>query len=224
MKYYCISLRETPERTARVQAEFEREGVPVTWVWGVYGKSMRIKSEIPMHSDYYVTRGATALVLSHHFAWNLAQHADEVRSLTEQAARALLLDGARELGCGWVALGHTAQDQAEGHALHRQVLGRRECDRSRGGQRSVARDQVCAILQAVDPCGKGRFTPVDDLAAKPEIEQVFPGQLTAGVQEVIQHFETVAVLISIHLVADAGSFDPGGEVVPDLVGGAGSGQ
>ena len=56
MRYYCISLRETPERTARVQAEFEREGVPVTWVWGVYGKSMRIKSEIPMHSDYYVTR------------------------------------------------------------------------------------------------------------------------------------------------------------------------
>lgn len=79
MKYYCISLRETPERTARVQQEFEREGVPVTWVWGIYGKSMQIKSEIPMHSDYFVTRGATALVLSHHMAWNLAEHdqADE---------------------------------------------------------------------------------------------------------------------------------------------------
>ena len=79
VKYYCISLRETPERTARVKQEFEREGVPVTWVWGIYGKSMQIKSEIPMHSDYFVTRGATALVLSHHMAWNLAEHdqADE---------------------------------------------------------------------------------------------------------------------------------------------------
>lgn len=79
MKYYCISLRETPERTARVQAEFEREGVPVTWVWGIFGKAMEIKSETPMHSDYFVNRGVTALVLSHHMAWNLAQHdgADE---------------------------------------------------------------------------------------------------------------------------------------------------
>ncbi len=79
MRYYCISLRETPERTARVKQEFEREGVPINWVWGIYGKSMQIKSEIPMHSDYFVTRGATALVLSHHMAWNLAEHdqADE---------------------------------------------------------------------------------------------------------------------------------------------------
>lgn len=74
MKYYCISLRETPERTARVKAEFDREGVPVTWVWGIFGKSMEIKSETPMHSDYFVNRGVTALVLSHHFAWNMAQH------------------------------------------------------------------------------------------------------------------------------------------------------
>lgn len=74
MKYYCISLRETPERTARVRAEFEREGVPVTWVWGIFGKAMEIKSETPMHSDYFVNRGVTALVLSHHMAWNLAQH------------------------------------------------------------------------------------------------------------------------------------------------------
>lgn len=74
MKYYCISLRETPERTARVKAEFEREGVPITWVWGIFGKSMEIKSETPMHSDYFVNRGVTALVLSHHFAWNMAQH------------------------------------------------------------------------------------------------------------------------------------------------------
>lgn len=79
MKYYCIALRETPERTARVRAEFEREGVPVTWVWGIFGKAMEIKSETPMHSDYFVNRGVTALVLSHHMAWNLAQHdgADE---------------------------------------------------------------------------------------------------------------------------------------------------
>jgi GR25 family glycosyltransferase involved in LPS biosynthesis len=79
VKYYCIVLRETPERTARVQAEFEREGVPITWVWGVFGKAMEIKAETPMHSDYFVNRGVTALVLSHHFAWNLAQHdgADE---------------------------------------------------------------------------------------------------------------------------------------------------
>lgn len=79
MKYYCIALRETPERTARVQAEFEREGVPVTWVWGIFGKAMEIKSETPMHSDYFVNRGVTALVLSHHMAWNMAQHdgADE---------------------------------------------------------------------------------------------------------------------------------------------------
>jgi len=74
VKYYCISLRETPERTARVKAEFEREGVPVTWVWGIFGKSMEIKSETPMHSVYFVNRGVTALVLSHHFAWNMAQH------------------------------------------------------------------------------------------------------------------------------------------------------
>lgn len=74
MKYYCISLRETPERTARVKAEFDREGVPITWVWGIFGKSMEIKSETPMHSDYFVNRGVTALVLSHHFAWNMAQH------------------------------------------------------------------------------------------------------------------------------------------------------
>lgn len=79
MKYYCISLRETPERTERARLEFEREGVPITWVWGIYGKEMQIKSEIPMHSNYFVSRGVTSLVLSHHMAWNLAEHdgADE---------------------------------------------------------------------------------------------------------------------------------------------------
>ncbi len=61
--------------------------------------------------------------------------------------------------------------------------------------RRIAGDEVSAILQAVDTGGKGGFTPVDYLAAKPDIELVLAGQRAACVQEIIEHFEAVAVLI-----------------------------
>ena len=59
MKYYCITLSETPERTEHARAQAAKAGIELDFIYGIFGKSMQVKSEIPMHSDYFVTRGAT---------------------------------------------------------------------------------------------------------------------------------------------------------------------
>jgi GR25 family glycosyltransferase involved in LPS biosynthesis len=72
MKYYCITLAETPERTEHAKAQAAKAGIELDFIYGIFGKTMQVKSEIPMHTDYYVTRGATCLVLSWHIAWQIA--------------------------------------------------------------------------------------------------------------------------------------------------------
>jgi GR25 family glycosyltransferase involved in LPS biosynthesis len=76
--YYCISLEATPERTAHAVEQFTREGVEVTWVWGIDASAMAIKPALWMHSNpdgtnYYITPGACALVLSHYMALRFAE-------------------------------------------------------------------------------------------------------------------------------------------------------
>ena len=72
MKYYCITLAETPERTEHARQQAAKAGIELDFIYGIFGKTMQVKSEIPMHTDYYVTRGATCLVLSWHIAWQIA--------------------------------------------------------------------------------------------------------------------------------------------------------
>jgi len=72
VKYYCITLSETPERTEHARAQAAKAGIELDFIYGIFGKTMQVKSEIPMHTDYFVTRGATCLVLSWHIAWQIA--------------------------------------------------------------------------------------------------------------------------------------------------------
>lgn len=77
--FYCITLDTTPERTAHAKAQFERENVPVTWVYGIDAYSFAIKPALYMHrntpdrSGYYISPGACALVLSHYMAIRFAE-------------------------------------------------------------------------------------------------------------------------------------------------------
>ncbi len=79
-KFYCITLDSTPDRTAHARAQFEREGVLVTWVYGVDAYEFAIKPALYMHrntpdrSGYYISPGACALVLSHYMALRWAEH------------------------------------------------------------------------------------------------------------------------------------------------------
>ena len=77
--FYCITLEGTPERTAHAKAEFERENVLVTWVYGVDAKDFALGPLLYMHrntpdkSGYYITPGAACLVISHYIAFRFAE-------------------------------------------------------------------------------------------------------------------------------------------------------
>lgn len=73
-------METTPERTAHAREQFERENVPVNWVYGIDAVAMGIKGTVYMHtntpdkSPYYITPNCVALVLSHYVALRLAEH------------------------------------------------------------------------------------------------------------------------------------------------------
>ena len=77
--FYCITLPDTPDRTEHAKAQFERESVPVVWVYGIDAISFAIKPALYMHSNpdnqppYYISPGACALVLSHYIAIRYAE-------------------------------------------------------------------------------------------------------------------------------------------------------
>lgn len=76
--FYCITLPSTPERTEHARLQFEREGVSVTWVYGVDAVKFAIKPHLYMHSNpdgskYFISPGACALVLSHYMALRFAE-------------------------------------------------------------------------------------------------------------------------------------------------------
>ena len=72
-------MPSTPDRTAHAREQFEREGVPVTWVYGIDAISFAIKPALYMHtntpdgSGYFISPGACALVLSHYMAFRFAE-------------------------------------------------------------------------------------------------------------------------------------------------------
>jgi GR25 family glycosyltransferase involved in LPS biosynthesis len=80
MKYYCITLKETPERTEHARRQAEKAGIEVDFIYGIFGKSMQVKCEIPygigpqgqVESASGACRGVTCLVLSWHIAWQIA--------------------------------------------------------------------------------------------------------------------------------------------------------
>lgn len=81
VSFYCITLESTPERTAHAKGQFEREGVEVTWVWGIDACKMGIKPALPMHDNpdkslYYISPGACGLVISHYIAFRFAEKDD----------------------------------------------------------------------------------------------------------------------------------------------------
>lgn len=87
---YCITLRETPERTARAREELDNldpevDGWPADFQWrfvyGIHGKSLDIKPGTPFHTDYYITRGHVGLCLSHLMAWEMMETDDEQEAI-----------------------------------------------------------------------------------------------------------------------------------------------
>jgi hypothetical protein len=79
MKYYCITLSETPERTEHARAQAAKAGIELDFIYGIFGKTMQVKSEIPMHTDYYVTRGdLLGALMAHRVADCVARRARRV--------------------------------------------------------------------------------------------------------------------------------------------------
>lgn len=79
---YCITLRQTPERTAAAQLQFEREGIPVKFFYGIHGLAHGIEPMYPMHHNgteqdpntpYYQAPGKLAINLNHYFVWEMAR-------------------------------------------------------------------------------------------------------------------------------------------------------
>jgi hypothetical protein len=50
-KFYVITLEGTPERTAHAKAQFERENVPVEWVYGFDAKEIAVGPTLYMHRN-----------------------------------------------------------------------------------------------------------------------------------------------------------------------------
>ena len=78
-KFYCITLEKTPERTKHAKEQFEREGVPVEWVYGIDAKEMGVGAFLYMHRNtpdkkgYFISPGMACLVLSHYMAFRWAE-------------------------------------------------------------------------------------------------------------------------------------------------------
>ena len=78
-KFYVITLEGTPERTEHAKAQFERENVPVEWVYGFDAKEIAVGPTLYMHrntkdkSGYFITPGMACLVLSHYMALRWAE-------------------------------------------------------------------------------------------------------------------------------------------------------
>ena len=44
MKYYCITLAETPERTEHARAQAAKAGIELDFIQGIFGKTMQVKT------------------------------------------------------------------------------------------------------------------------------------------------------------------------------------
>lgn len=72
MKYYCLTLKEVPERTEHAKREAAKAGIELDFIYGFFGKTLEVVPRIPMHSDYYIGRGITCIYLSWLMAWQIA--------------------------------------------------------------------------------------------------------------------------------------------------------
>lgn len=72
-RHFCIALKSKPERVERVRAEFEREKVPVEFVWAAEGIAHGFAPLFPMHFDegpdkpYYITPGMLSLCAANYY-------------------------------------------------------------------------------------------------------------------------------------------------------------
>lgn len=78
-RFYVITLEGTPERTQHAKEQFERENVPVEWVYGIDAVEFAVGPKLYMHRNdkekkgYFISPGMACLVLSHYMAIRLAQ-------------------------------------------------------------------------------------------------------------------------------------------------------
>ena len=72
MKYYCLTLREVPERTEHAKREADKAGIELDFIYGFFGKTLEVVPRIPMHTDYFINRGITCIFLSWLMAWQVA--------------------------------------------------------------------------------------------------------------------------------------------------------
>lgn len=93
MRTLCITLPETPERTARVKSHFAERGVDATYIDGVHGRSFGLLTAHPYERDhpgsgYVVGYKHVGLCLSHYCAWVAASClGDEFVMVTEDDCR-----------------------------------------------------------------------------------------------------------------------------------------
>lgn len=89
MRTLCITLPETPERTAAVKAHFTERGVDATFLPGVHGRNFGLLTAHPYERDhpgsgYVVGYKHVGLCLSHYSAWVAASClGDEYVMITE---------------------------------------------------------------------------------------------------------------------------------------------
>lgn len=72
MKYYCLTLKEVPERTEHARREAAKAGIELDFIYGFFGKTLEVVPRIPMHTDYFINRGITCIFLSWLMAWQIA--------------------------------------------------------------------------------------------------------------------------------------------------------
>lgn len=72
MKYYCLTLREVPERTEHAKREAAKAGIELDFIYGFFGRTLEVVPRIPMHTDYFINRGITCIFLTWLMAWQMA--------------------------------------------------------------------------------------------------------------------------------------------------------
>jgi hypothetical protein len=88
-KVFCITLRQTPDRTRLAKKHFEEMGIPVEFFFGIHAKTFGLKPELPSTKikDYFISQGYLGTLLSHYTLWNTLTHLpyEEVLVLEDDA-------------------------------------------------------------------------------------------------------------------------------------------
>lgn len=66
---FCITCRQTPERTAAAAAHFRGRGLAVQFFPGIHGRTFGLRTVLHAAHDYRIPAGHVGLILSHYMLW-----------------------------------------------------------------------------------------------------------------------------------------------------------